>query len=113
MAQIQFSRGIDEDVVPDVSLTRARDGSNGKAIFYFQNPNALSGTSTDSITGMYMVDEEGELVTREVNAKFINGQPEALEATYVIRSPAEWDRFMRFMQRYGEDHGLEFNKAQA
>ena len=112
MAQIQFSRGIDEDVVPDISLTRARDGSNGKAIFYFQNPKALSGSSTDSITGMYLVDEEGELVTREVNAKFINGQPEALEATYVIRSAADWDRFMRFMQRYGEDHGLEFNKAQ-
>ncbi|MBW4693666.1 MAG: photosystem II reaction center protein Psb28 [Lyngbya sp. HA4199-MV5] len=111
MARIQFSRGVDEEVIPDVSLTRARDGSNGKAIFYFQNPQALSSTSTDSITGMYLVDEEGELVTREVNAKFINGQPEALEATYIIKSPAEWDRFMRFMQRYGEDNGLEFNKS--
>lgn len=111
MARIQFSRGVDEEVVPDVSLTRARDGSNGKAIFYFQNPNALSGSSMESITGMYLVDEEGELVTREVNAKFINGQPEALEATYVMKSPAEWDRFMRFMQRYGEANGLEFSKS--
>lgn len=111
MAQIQFSRGIDEAVVPDVSLTRARDGSNGKAIFYFQNPIALSSTTTDAITGMYLVDDEGELVSREVNAKFVNGQPDALEATYIIRSPEEWDRFMRFMQRYGEDHGLEFSKS--
>ncbi len=111
MARIQFSRGVDEDVVPDVSLTRARDGSNGKATFYFQNPNALSNSSTDSITGMYLIDEEGELVTREVNAKFINGQPEALEATYIIRSAEDWDRFMRFMQRYAADHGLEFSKS--
>lgn len=111
MAQIQFSRGIDEDVVPDISLTRARDGSNGKAIFYFQNPTALSNTSTDAITGMYLVDEEGELVSREVNAKFVNGQPDALEATYIIRSPQEWDRFMRFMERYANDHGLEFSKS--
>jgi photosystem II 13kDa protein len=111
MARIQFSRGVDEEVVPDVSLTRSRDGSNGKAIFYFQNPKALSGTNLESITGMYLVDEEGELVSREVNAKFINGQPEALEATYVMKSPAEWDRFMRFMQRYGEANGLEFSKS--
>ncbi|HEY9656110.1 MAG TPA: photosystem II reaction center protein Psb28 [Crinalium sp.] len=111
MAQIQFARGIDEDVVPDISLTRARDGSNGKAIFYFQSPTALSSTTTEAITGMYLVDEEGELVSREVNAKFVNGQPDALEATYIIRSPQEWDRFMRFMERYANDHGLEFSKS--
>ncbi len=111
MAQIQFSRGVDEDVVPDVRLTRARDGSNGKAIFYFQNPKALSNSSNDSITGMYLIDEEGELTTREVNAKFINGQPEALEATYLIKSVEEWDRFMRFMERYAQEHGLDFNKS--
>ena len=111
MAQIQFSKGIDEDAIPDVRLTRAKDGSTGTATFYFEKPKALSSTSTDEITGMYLLDEEGELVTREVKAKFINGQPQALEALYIMRSPAEWDRFMRFMQRYAEENGLEFNKS--
>lgn len=111
MAVIQFSRGINEDVIPDVRLTRSRDGSNGTATFYFEKPNALSQTSTDEITGMYMIDEEGEISTREVKAKFINGQPEALEAFYLIRSPEEWDRFMRFMERYAEEHGLGFSKS--
>jgi len=60
---------------------------------------------------MYLIDEEGELLTREVKAKFINGQPEALEALYIMRSPAEWDRFMRFMERYAEENGLEFSKS--
>ena len=112
MAQIQFSRGINEEVIPDVRITRSRDGSNGTATFYFQKPKALSSTSTDEITGMYLVDEEGELVTREVNAKFINGKPEALEALYVIRSAADWDRFIRFMNRYAEEHGLGLNKSE-
>jgi len=40
MAQIQFSKGIEEEVVPDVRLTRSRDGSNGTATFYFQNPRS-------------------------------------------------------------------------
>jgi photosystem II 13kDa protein len=111
MAEIQFSKGISEDVVPDVRLTRSKDGTNGTATFYFEKPKALSNESTEDITGMYLIDEEGELVTREVKAKFVNGQPEALEALYVIKSTSEWERFMRFMNRYAETHGLGFNKA--
>jgi photosystem II protein len=112
MAQIQFSRGTNEEVIPDVRITRSKDGTNGTATFYFQNPKALASTSTEEITGMYLVDEEGELVTREVKAKFINGKPEALEALYVIRSAADWDRFIRFMNRYAEEHGLGLNKSE-
>lgn len=111
MAQIQFAKGIDEEVIPDVRLTRARDGSNGTATFYFQNPKALNSGSADEITGMYMIDEEGEIVTREVKGKFVNGKPEALEVLHLMRSADEWNRFMRFMERYSEDHGLAFNKS--
>ncbi len=111
MAKIQFSRGIDEDVIPEVRLTRSRTGNSGTATFIFQNPKALSQSTTEDITGMYLIDEEGELITREVKGKFINGKPEALEAVYVMKSPEEWERFMRFMQRYAEEHGLGFNKS--
>ncbi|HEY9698260.1 MAG TPA: photosystem II reaction center protein Psb28 [Trichocoleus sp.] len=111
MAEIQFSRGIPESVIPDVRLTRSKDGTNGTATFYFQNPEALSNDSTNDITGMYMVDEEGELSTKEVKAKFINGQPDALEALFVIKSAEEWERFLRFMNRYAEENGLGFSKS--
>lgn len=111
MAKIQFSRGIDEDAVPEVRLTRSKTGAQGTATFIFENPKALSSTSTEDITGMYMIDEEGEMLTREVKAKFINGQPAGLEALYLMRSPEEWDRFMRFMERYSETNGLGFSKA--
>ncbi|KAB8319102.1 photosystem II reaction center protein Psb28 [Tolypothrix campylonemoides VB511288] len=111
MAQIQFSRGITEDVVPDVRLTRSKSGDSATATFTFQNPKALESTSTDEITGMYLIDEEGEIVTREVKGKFVNGKPESLEAVYVMRSKDEWERFLRFMQRYAEENGLEFSKS--
>jgi photosystem II 13kDa protein len=111
MAEIQFVRGLTETAIPDVRLTRARDGSTGIATFIFENPRALSQDATEDVTGMYMQDEEGEMITRKVNAKFINGKPAALEAYYEMGSAAEWDRFIRFMERYGEQNGLGFQKA--
>lgn len=111
MAKIQFSRGIDEDAVPDVRLTRSRSGDSGTATFVFVNPKALAQTTTEDITGMYLIDEEGEILTREVKARFVNGRPEALEAIYLMKSAEEWDRFIRFMQRYAEENGLEFSKS--
>ncbi len=111
MAQIQFSRGINEDVIPEIRLTRSRTGESGTATFVFTNPKALESSNTEEITGMYLIDDEGELVTREVKGKFVNGKPESLEAVYLMKSPEEWDRFMRFMERYSQEHGLEFSKS--
>eukprot|EP00429_Kryptoperidinium_foliaceum_P041714 CAMPEP_0176100822 /NCGR_PEP_ID=MMETSP0120_2-20121206/50568_1 /TAXON_ID=160619 /ORGANISM="Kryptoperidinium foliaceum, Strain CCMP 1326" /LENGTH=125 /DNA_ID=CAMNT_0017434869 /DNA_START=134 /DNA_END=511 /DNA_ORIENTATION=+ len=112
-ATIQFVRGLDEKVIPDVKLTRARDGSSGVATFQFVNPNVFDSSTQaqGEITGLFMIDEEGEISTTDVNARFANGKPQAIEATYVMKSPYEWDRFMRFMERYGEENGLGFTKA--
>jgi photosystem II protein len=111
MASIQFFRGVDESVIPDVRLTRSRDGETGTATFTFDAPQALVGEQLQEIMGMYLIDEEGELVSREVKAKFINGKPSAIEAVYLMRTPADWDRFMRFMERYAASHGLGFTQA--
>lgn len=111
MAQIQFSRGLTEEIVPDVRLTRSRDGQKGTATFYFKSPAILEKERTEEITGMYLIDEEGEIVTREVKGKFINGKAQAVEATLILSSVSEWERFMRFMERYAEEHGLGFTKS--
>lgn len=111
VAKIQFSRGIDEDAIPDVRLTRSRDGSQGTATFLFREPKALADDSTEEITGMYMIDDDGEIITREVKAKFINGKPTEIEAVLLMRTSEEWDRFMLFMKRYAEENGLEFSKS--
>lgn len=111
MATIQFSRGIDEDVVPDVRLTRSRSGNNSTATFFFERPKALDKDNLNEITGMYLVDEEGEITCRDVKAKFVNGEPVGIEALHIMKSAAEWDRFMRFMDRYAEAHGLGLNKS--
>ncbi len=112
-ASIQFVRGLEEKVIPDVKLTRARDGSSGVATFQFDKPNCFdaSTAAAGEVTGMFMIDEEGEISTTDVNARFTNGKPQSIESTYVMKSPGDWDRFMRFMERYSEANGLGFTKA--
>ncbi|KAK6164389.1 hypothetical protein DH2020_001275 [Rehmannia glutinosa] len=108
---IQFIQGTDEQTIPDVKLTKSRDGTNGMAIFSFSEPSVFDSSSVvGDITGFYMIDEEGVLQSVDVNAKFVNGKPAGIEAKYIMRTPREWDRFMRFMERYANANGLSFVK---
>ncbi|GJM91933.1 hypothetical protein PR202_ga08356 [Eleusine coracana subsp. coracana] len=108
---IQFIQGTDEQTIPDVRLTKSRDGTNGVAIFSFEQPSVFdSSAELGDITGFYMIDEEGVLQSVDVSAKFVNGKPARIEAKYVMRTPREWDRFMRFMERYSQANGLQFVK---
>nr|AFK33586.1 unknown [Lotus japonicus] len=108
---IQFIQGNDELTIPDVRLTKSRDGTNGMAIFKFEQPSVFDASGeVGDITGLYMIDEEGVLQSTDVSAKFINGKPSIIEAKYIMRTPREWDRFMRFMERYSNANGLQFIK---
>ena len=102
--RIQFIKGLDEEVLPDVRLTRSRDGSTGTATFYFINPNILNKMTIKKgeITGMYLIDKEGILETNDINAKFVNGKPKTIESIYVMKNSEAWNRFMRFMKRFGK-----------
>jgi photosystem II 13kDa protein len=81
-------------------------------MFVFEEPDALAPETMGDITGMFMVDEEGELVTREVKARFVNGKASALEATYTWKSLTDFERFMRFAERYADSHDLGFSGNQ-
>ncbi|EFN58604.1 hypothetical protein CHLNCDRAFT_19726 [Chlorella variabilis] len=111
-SSMEFIKGIEEPTIPDVKLTRSRDGASGTATFVFQNPAIFEASSElGDITGLYMNDDEGTIQTVDVQAKFVNGRPDKIEVKYVMRSSFEWDRFMRFMERYAEDKGLGFQKS--
>lgn len=110
-AVIQFIRGTDEQTVPDVRLTRSRDGSNGTATFVFEQPSVFdSSLELGDITGLYLIDDEGIIQSVDVSAKFVNGKPARIEARHIMRTVREWDRFMRFMEKYAEKNNLGFLK---
>ena len=50
-ARIQFYEGTDEPVVPEIRLTRSKDGTTGQALFLFEKPQALSSITDGEITG--------------------------------------------------------------
>nr|QYB18973.1 W protein of photosystem II [Climaconeis cf. scalaris]QYB19180.1 W protein of photosystem II [Climaconeis cf. scalaris] len=110
--RIQFIKGIDENVLPIVYLTRSRDGSTGTATFKFKKAAILERTAENDgeITGMYLIDEEGILETRVVNIRFKKGKPKLIEAIYIMQSLKDWVRFFRFMERYNKRNALEFIK---
>ncbi|HBC41634.1 MAG: photosystem II reaction center protein Psb28 [Pseudanabaena sp.] len=111
-AKIQLAIGIDEEA-SDVKITRSKDGDTSVAVFFFESPNCMSGADAgnNEILGMYMIDEEGQMVTRNVNAKFINGKSAGIEAIHKLNGQSEWERFLRFMNRYAEANGMSLNKA--
>ena len=109
-ATISFLDGIDETTIPEIRLTRSKDGRTGQAFFTFEEPQALSSVKDGSIKGMTMRDEEGTFNTREVKARFLNGTPSAIEATYVWKNEADFQRFMRFAKRYASCHGMGYSE---
>jgi photosystem II protein len=51
-ADIQFIKGINEPSIPDVNLTRSRDGATGTATFVFNTPSIFEASSElGDITG--------------------------------------------------------------
>ena len=48
-----------------------------------------------------------------VNGKFINGQQAGIEAIYKMTTEYEWERFLRFMNRYAESNGMSLSRPEA
>ena len=111
LAKIQFYDGIDEPVVPEIRLTRSKDGTTGQAFFIFEKPQALSSITSGEITGMKLIDSEGEILTREVKVKFVDGDPIFLEAKYIWKNIADFERFMRFANSYAKSNGLGYSES--
>nr|YP_010444153.1 photosystem II protein W [Haramonas pauciplastida]YP_010444173.1 photosystem II protein W [Haramonas pauciplastida]UTE95039.1 photosystem II protein W [Haramonas pauciplastida]UTE95059.1 photosystem II protein W [Haramonas pauciplastida] len=112
LAKIQFVEGLDEKSLPIVVLSRSKDGSTGTAVFRFHNPTIFSKatSTTKPITGMYLIDREGTLLTRNLQVNYVDGKPKKIEAIYVMKKRDGWDRFMRFMRRYSKVNELIFTK---
>ena len=109
-SKIQFYEGVDEPVVPEIRLTRSQDGTTGQAFFLFEKPQALSSITSGEITGMRMIDSEGELSTKEVKVKFVDGDPIFLEAVYIWKNTSDFERFMRFANSYAKSNGLGYSE---
>ncbi|MGF1577359.1 MAG: photosystem II reaction center protein Psb28 [Cyanophyceae cyanobacterium] len=101
MAYIEFSPGIKE-IPTNVRILKSKERERSSAIFRFEDPQC----DAQNILSMAMVDDEGVISCREVRAKFLNGEFKAIEVIYEMQTSTEWDRFMRFMERFSDDNEM-------
>ena len=97
---IQFIKGKDEKNHPEIRLYRNTDGKKGQVIYKFNKPSSVTFENIESIQRMYLIDEEGELSTRKIDLKISDQYIKELKCIYNWSSEKEFERFMRFAQRY-------------
>ena len=112
---IQFFNGLEEKAVPQIRLTKNKSGDAGLAYFRFENPEALLSDDFKEIQGMYLLDEEGQITTREIHIAVSrkNGSYKAIEAIYSWRTEKDFNRFMRFANRYAKKYGLLYEGSKS
>tara|TARA_Y100001968_G_scaffold109311_1_gene98866 strand:- start:246 stop:587 length:342 start_codon:yes stop_codon:yes gene_type:complete len=101
---IQFVKGKDERDLPEIHLFRNPDGKRGQAIYKFNNPTSITRENFNSIQKMYLIDEEGELSTRKIDLSISDKKIMEVKTIYNWHSEKEFERFMRFAERYANSH---------
>ncbi len=104
---IQFFKGKNENEKPEIRLFRDLDGKKGKAIYKFFNPTTITLDNYETIQKMYLVDEEGELITKKIDICISGSYIKEVTSTYSWNSEKEFERFMRFSKRYA--HSSTYN----
>ncbi len=97
---IQFVKGENEKGHPEIRLFRDLDGKKGKAVYKFYNPTTITIENFKSIQKMYLIDEEGELLTRKIDLSISGNHITEVTSTYSWNSEKEFERFIRFSKRY-------------
>jgi len=102
---IQFIQGVNETSIPEIRLRRSPDGKKGQAIFKFKGASVFSVANVSDIKGMYLIDDEGQISTRDINIRVSNNKNNNVEAIYKWKTDSDFTRFIRFATRYAKENG--------
>ena len=97
---IQFVKGKNEIEQPEIRLYRNLDGKKGKATYKFYKPKTITLKNFKSVNRMYLIDSEGELSTKKIDLFISEDHVKEVRSTYTWSSEKEFERFMRFAERY-------------
>ena len=99
-ASINLINGINETSIKEIRISRSKDGKKGNAIIIIENPKAFNNSQLINIKEMHMNDEEGELISKEINIQVKNSNQKSISAVYRWNSESEFQRFIRFAINY-------------
>ena len=104
VVSIQFLKGKNEEDLPEIHLFRNTDGKKGQAIYKFNKPTTITLENFDSIQKMSLIDEEGEISTKKIHLSISDNKNIEVKSTFSWHSEKEFERFMRFAERYANSH---------
>tara|TARA_Y100001968_G_scaffold100120_1_gene90109 strand:- start:603 stop:950 length:348 start_codon:yes stop_codon:yes gene_type:complete len=105
-ASIELIEGVAEVDIPQIKLYRNTDRKSGEALFLFNNPQSIRDGKIDLIRKMVMIDKEGQILTSNVNIKVKKDNSFSIEAKYIWKSYLDFQRLMRFADRYSQSNTL-------
>jgi photosystem II protein len=113
IAKIQFIKGISENTLPIVKLTRSKNGQTGTATFVFIRPEIffLEELNKQPITGMYLLWDTKEIISKDIQIVFKDGEPFLLKIICIFKNSREWFNFLNFMNSYSKETGLFFSES--
>lgn len=114
-ATVQFIDGIDEEIA-GIKLRKRRNSDTHIVVLLFNPLSAMEkGRSfTNTINAMQLEDEEGKIQVTPSGIRFHfvnNDELSQVECTFEVDSPSAWERVQRFLNRYAEDHGFQFQET--
>jgi len=111
--QIQFIKGVRENTLPIVKLTRSKNGQTGTATFVFIYPEIFFSKkiSENPITGTYLLWDTKEIISKDIQVIFKQGQPFLMKIIFIFKNSQEWFNFLNFMNLYSKETGLFFSES--
>ncbi len=112
---IEFFVGLSEEL-SNVTIKQNKTTNVFSVTMIFEKLKALEkfqSFTTKTYGDLRLIDEEGIISVNPSDTKFIFGGDDGddlkkVECTFQIDQGDVWDRFMRFMDRYAKNNGMEF-----
>jgi photosystem II Psb28-2 protein len=117
---IQFFEGISEDL-SGISFRRNRNTGNRSILMTFEQLRSLErfNSFTKRFTkALRLVDTEGAIEIEPAAVRFVYGGTEGedlqrVECVLEVDRDDHWERLMRFLQRYAEANGMEYQEGKS
>jgi len=112
---IEFYVGIAEEL-DNVSLRLNKTTGLRNVVMFFKRIKAIEKfkSFTEKTYGdLRLIDSEGQIIVTPSSMKFVfkgdeGDEVQRIECGFEIEKDSEWERFMRFMNRYAEANGMGY-----
>lgn len=114
---IEFFDGVSEEL-SDVSLRQNRATGDRTVLMTFEKLNSIERLKSYTKRfnqALHLTDQEGRIEIAPDSVKFFFADSDGddlirAECRFTLHQEDHWERFLRFMNRYAEAHGMQYGE---